>query len=115
MHNSTTKDTNTLNKSTLQMNNKDQEVFNFLETLVEAMLGVHIIDIPEDKRMGVVSECVQIFSEYMVNYVHTNFGAKQALRLKAAQQFGDQDIFTKFPEMQSVFSQATLSFLNSLK
>lgn len=107
----------TTNNSTNNPDNLagDAKVLDFLDTLVGAMLGVKIADIPTEKQTKVVSECVQVFADYMLEYTTINFGPTQALRLKAIQQFPDQNIFEKFPEMEGVFRQATLSFLNSLK
>ncbi len=96
-------------------NSDDSEIFDFVNALVMAILGLRIEELPSDKAQEVAQECLNIFSNYIIKYVATKYGEKDAIRLKASQQFYDDKIFAKFEDLGSKFDDAYISFIELLK
>lgn len=93
---------------------QDEDLMLFAETLVQAIFGVKLEDVEPSKRGAVARECLDIFSDYIVSYVETNYGKRESIRLKASQAFPESNIFTRFPDLQPVFESAYTSFVNLL-
>jgi hypothetical protein len=96
------------------LSDDDKELIDFLNTLVAAMTGYAIVDIKEDQRENTVSECVRIFSDFVINYVKAKYGDKEGMRLKSAQMYEGVNVFEKFNELGPLFDEAYDAFLNSL-
>lgn len=95
----------------LSQNKESGEFLNFLDDLTSAMVGHKIADIPSHKRVEVVNQCADIFSNFIVEYVRHHYGPKHALRLKSARDFADHSIFEKFEELDEAFSEAFKAFI----
>jgi hypothetical protein len=86
----------------------------FLSLLVQAVTGIDPKELPEDKRLEIENKVVAIFSDYIVAFVGEKYGEKDAMRLKAARQTGE-DVFTKFTDLGPKFDEAYQSFLDNLE
>ena len=86
----------------------------FLSLLVQAVTGIDPKELPEDKKREIENKVVAIFSDYIVAYVGEKYGEKDAVRLKAARQTGE-DVFTKFADLGTKFDEAYQSFLDNLE
>jgi hypothetical protein len=93
---------------------QDAYTLAFLNTLVMAILGYSINDIPEDKKQSTILECVTIFNEFITSFVEIKYGKVEATRLKAAQNFQDPKIFTKFAELGDIYEEAYTAFTKFL-
>lgn len=97
------------------LSDEDKATFSFLNTLVSAMLGYTILDIPENDREDIIKQCTQIFSEYIFNFVEIKYGKTESLRIKAAQKYQDANMFNKFKELGGIFEEAFGSFIENLQ
>ena len=86
----------------------------FLSLLVQAVTGIDPSELPEDKKQEIENKVVAIFSDYIVAFVGEKYGEKDAMRLKAARQTGE-DVFTKFADLGTKFDEAYQSFLDNLE
>lgn len=86
----------------------------FLALLVQAVTGIDSKDLPQDKKQEIENKVVAIFSDYIVAYVGEKYGEKDAMRLKAARQTGE-DVFSKFADLGTKFDEAYHSFLDNLE
>lgn len=86
----------------------------FLSLLVQAVTGIDPKDLPDDKRLEIENKVVAIFSDYIVSFVGEKYGEKDAMRLKAARQTGE-DVFSKFADLGAKFDEAYQSFLDNLE
>ena len=86
----------------------------FLSLLVQAVTGIDPKELPEDKKREIENKVVAIFSDYIVAFVGEKYGEKDAVRLKAARQTGE-DVFTKFADLGTKFDEAYQSFLDNLE
>lgn len=97
------------------LSDEDKATFSFLNTLVSAMLGYTILDIPENDREDIIKQCVNIFSDYIFNFVEIKYGKTESLRIKAAQKYQDANMFSKFKELGGIFEEAFESFIQNLQ
>lgn len=88
--------------------------WQFLDSLVTAILGRSIAEIPEEYRQEMVLECVELFNDYILKYVSMKFSKKDALRLQASQKFASPEVFAKFTDLADKFNEAYDSFLKIL-
>lgn len=99
---------------TIQIQNTNIEFSNFINILVQAVIGYNIEEIPADKRLEIVQECIELFNQYIIGFVSQKYGVKEGIRLKASQQFADQNIFAKFTDLGDKFDEAYDSFIEVL-
>lgn len=97
-----------------QFSETELETYQFLNGLVQAVLGYSITEIPADKREEFITKCTDLFTNYINAYVERRYGKKDALRLQANQSFAGQDIFNKFSDLGDKFDEAYDSFLDFL-
>lgn len=97
------------------LSDDDKEYLNFINTLVAAMTGLSLLDIAEEQRDATIEKCVQIFSDFMIDYIKTKYGDKEAMRLKSGQIFPVQNVFDRFKELGPMFDEAYQAFLQVLK
>lgn len=97
------------------LSDEDKEYLVFINNLVAAMTGLSLLDIAEEQRDATIDKCTQIFSDFIVDYIKTKYGDKEAMRIKSAQIFDNQDIFNKFKELGDMFDEAYNVFLQTLK
>ena len=97
-----------------QITDDDKNTAVFINSLVMSVLGYSVLDIPEDKRAEVISECVSAFTDYLVKFTEIKYGKTESIRLKAAQNFNDPNMFNKFGELGHIFEDAFRSFLTFL-
>lgn len=93
----------------------DQETFEFIDILVQAIIGYPVESIAQENRLEIVGDCVKLFSNYIIEFVEQKYGLKDAIRLKAGQQFAGQNVFSKFAELGSKFDEAYMSFVEELQ
>lgn len=94
--------------------NIQEEVGEFVEALVLAITGFKIEEIPEDKRDEIVTDCIELFTKFILEYVETNYEKKDSLRLKAGYETGE-DVFTKFPDLKEKYEAAYKAFIEMLE
>lgn len=99
----------------IQNTNTNTELSNFINTLVQAIIGYSIEEIPADNRLEIVQDCIKLFSQYIIDFVSQKYGVKEGIRLKASQQFASQNIFAKFADLGDKFDEAYDSFIEVLK
>jgi hypothetical protein len=87
----------------------------FIESLVKAITGLSLNDMPEDKREYMIEQSLSIYQNYIVGYFKENFEIKDTLRIQQIIKESNTTIFIKFPDMQTKFDEAYTSFLNYLK
>jgi len=87
----------------------------FIDTLVCAITGHHIAQLPTEKRNEIVASCNKVFNDFIFEYTSENFGLKIALRLKAAQIYNINQIFNKFPDLKNQYDQAYRAFVAMLE
>jgi len=80
----------------MDSNNQVDPTLDFVNNLVLSITGLGIDEIPGDQRQTVVTECIDVFREFVIKYIEAKYGAKEATRLKASQQYSDPKIFDKF-------------------
>jgi hypothetical protein len=97
------------------LNDDEQKTLELINALVLAMTGYSPLDIDSSERERVISECVKIFSDYLIKFVELQYGVADATRLKASQKFEDQTVFTKFAELGPKFDAAYDSFIGLLE
>ena len=91
------------------------EIETFVETLVTAMLGKSIKDLPANQRAAMVQVCLDTFNNYIVNYIQIKYGDKDATRIKAAQTYSNSNVFNNFAELGPKFDEAYESFTDQLE
>jgi len=89
------------------------QIADFANLLVQAMLGYSIDEIPEDLRQSTVQKCLDMFSDYIVDFVSSKYGSKSSLRLQAAQKYGSNNVFETFPDLNKKFQEAWVSFFET--
>ena len=93
--------------------NKQIEILLFLDSLTAAITGFHLSELG-DKMEEVSSKCLQIFLDYVNDFLGEKYGAKEAMRIRAANKFNDQTVFDKFTGLNDKFSEAWDSFVEFL-
>ena len=93
----------------------DNNTLLFLEGLVLAITGYSISEIPVQQSPQIIQDCINCFVTFVIEFSENKFGKKEAIRLRAAQQFAGEDIFSKFNELGHVFDEAFDAFINLLK
>lgn len=94
---------------------KDQEEVNeFIEALVLAVTGFYVKEIPEEKRDEIISDCIDLFTKFILEYVEVTFGKKDALRLKAGYETGE-DVFSRFSDLKEKYENAYNAFVKMLE
>jgi 16S rRNA C967 or C1407 C5-methylase (RsmB/RsmF family) len=86
----------------------------FISLLVEAVLGVKLSDIAPEKQAEVKKKCADLFSDYIINYIKEKYGAKDAARLMAARESGE-DVFSRFEDLGGKFEEGYQAFLDDLE
>lgn len=106
------------NNQNQNFNNLDsktqEEVGEFVEALVLAITGFKLEEIPEEKREEIVSDCIELFTKFILEYVEVNYSKKDALRLKAGYETGE-DVFTRFPDLKEKYETAYKAFIEMLE
>ena len=98
----------------IQISDDDKNTAVFLNTLVMSMLGYSVLDIAQDKRGEVISDCVGAFTDYLVKFTEIKYGKTESIRLKAAQTFNDPNMFNKFTQLGHIYEDAFRSFITFL-
>jgi hypothetical protein len=93
----------------------ESKALEFVNAIVLAMTGYSPLDVDISEREKVVTDCINIFSDYLIKFVELQYGVADATRLKASQKFEDQTVFTKFSELGPKFDAAYDSFLALLE
>lgn len=94
--------------------NKQVEILLFLDSLTSAITGFHLGELG-DKMEEVSQKCLQIFLDYVNDFLSEKYGAKEAMRIRAANKFDDSTVFDKFAGLGDKFSEAWDSFVEFLK
>lgn len=97
-----------------KISKQDEYALNFLNALVTAITGQAISSLPPTIRMQTVQNCVQVFSEYVINYTELKYGKSESIRLRASQKFQDVSLFQKFQELGGIFDEAMADFLQTM-
>jgi hypothetical protein len=105
--------TNTTNPS---VNFKEDElkIYEFVNTLIQAMIGYSLVEVPEEHREEIVKNCIDAFIDFVIGYIEARYDKKDAIRLRASQQFAGQEIFSKFADLGDKFDEAFEAFKTSL-
>ncbi|MEI6728926.1 MAG: hypothetical protein WCK98_04755 [bacterium] len=88
----------------------------FIKNLVTAITGYKLEEISSlEERKKVIYECVELYQNFIIDYVKETYGPKDAARLKANKQFANQNVFTKFPDLADKTQDAFKAFIQTLK
>lgn len=88
---------------------------DFVANLVRASLGYDIEELPNQERPEIIAKCINIFKDFILNYVGTKYGQKDMLRLKAMYQGDSAFSFDKNPDLSDKFDEAYDAFLDNLE
>ncbi len=108
--------TNT-NNLTFKLNNlglSQEEVGDFINQLIISIFGYSLIEIPEEKRENSIKKSLQLFDNYMNEYILLKYGRQEQIRFKASINYQDLSVYEKFPELKNLFIEAYQSFLQTL-
>ena len=89
---------NMANKTGQALAPDNQQISEFVNNLLVAMLGVQLTDIVEDKREEMVKKCLGMFNDFIIGYFDENYTPVDTIRLKAAQAYPESGVFEKFPD-----------------
>lgn len=92
---------------------KQVEILLFLDSLTAAITGFHLSELG-DKVEEVSNQCLQIFLDYVNDFLTEKYGAKEAMRIRVANKFNDKTVFDKFAGLGDKFSEAWDSFVEFL-
>lgn len=88
----------------------------FIKNLVAAVTGYTLEEIPNSEdRKKVIYECIELYQNFIVEYVQETYGPKDTARLKANKQFSNQNVFSKFPDLSEKTMAAFKAFIQILK
>jgi hypothetical protein len=87
----------------------------FEDLLVGVVFGVVKNMVSPDDFQSYALKTRGIFTEFLYVYVEKTFTKKDALRLRAAVQYGDNGLFSKFPDLQKKYIQGTQAFLKGFQ
>jgi len=93
--------------------NDDQQIaLDLASDIVRAVLGVEIDQIDPEHREETVQKCIDLFTDFVLNYVEEKFGKKDALRLQAAQSQNGQKTFQTFEDLGDKLEEAFKAFVD---
>jgi hypothetical protein len=81
----------------------------FVEFLAKAITG------NSNPDQTAKSECIDIFIDYIADYLEINYDKKEAIRFKATVNSSNVSAFGRFAEFDERFTQAYNSFLGMLE
>jgi hypothetical protein len=90
------------------------EQLGFVHSLVKAITGTLLEEIPTDSQPEIIQHCLSIYENYIVGYFKEHFEAKDATRIQQVVKEGKTDIFETFPELKKQFDEAYASFIQYL-
>jgi hypothetical protein len=86
----------------------------FLDLLVQAVFGFKIAQIPTQHQAKAIKISVDLYANFIANYLKKEFGAKESMRFKSSLQYPDTNIFQRFADYGVKFDQAYKAFLQFL-
>jgi hypothetical protein len=99
------------NSQLSSLRKQDQSVF--IELLVEAILGVSITNINESVRAEIVSECINLFNDFIAEYLKVS-NRKSYIQFKAITNSNNPKLTSKLDVMDSEIKEAFNVFLTTL-
>jgi hypothetical protein len=84
----------------------------FANTLVTLITGISLQFYTETEQVTILQQCYDLFQNYMVSYFQENFTEVDTMRLQAS--VIDENVFSKFSDLNSKFNQALSSFSSDL-
>ena len=85
----------------------------FVQSLVQAITGHHLHELPEQNRHQTALDCVAFFVDFIVDFFEKQFEVKDAIRIKTVYESG-HDLFETFPDLKHKYEQAYQAFLHLL-
>jgi len=82
--------------------------------LIQKSLGIPLSQIPEDKLDSVIEDLTNVFYEFIFEYIEIEYSRADSIKLKTAHK-NNLDIFSKFPDLQNKYQQATKAYFDMLK
>ena len=94
---------------------ENKNLQDFIRHLVPAITGYKLEEIPIEERKKVIYECVELYQNFIIDYLKETYGPKDAARLSANKKFANQNIFEKFPDLSEKTQDAFKAFIQTLK
>jgi hypothetical protein len=99
------------------MENQNKQIYTpeempFVESLVLAMTGLSMYDIPEEKKF-LINDCITIYKTFVEQYVQEKFGDRSAMQIKSATVYGNPSL-NEDTELYDQYEDAYSSFLTQL-
>lgn len=92
----------------------DQQTKEFIENLVILVVGIPLEEIPEEKRVDVITEVVDIYLEFINNYVKKIGGRRIALQNQIFQASSDLSLLARFEDLDEHLQTAHNEFINQV-
>lgn len=92
----------------------DEQTKEFIEDLVLLVAGVPVEDIPENVRLQVISDTVDMYLEFINNYTKKNKGKRVAIQNKIFQANEDISVLSRFEGLDESLKEAHNEFINQL-
>lgn len=98
--------------STIGIGKNPQEL---IETLVEAITGFSLDELPPASRSSMVQRCTDMFINYIVKEIKGKQGSKAANQIKGIAIYNTSEVFEKNSSLEPVFHEAYEAFITNLK
>lgn len=85
----------------------------FVQSLVQAITGHHLHDLPEAHRHQTALDCIHFFVDFIIDFFEKQFEVKDAIRIKTVYESG-HELFETFPDLKEKYDQAYQAFLHLL-
>jgi len=90
----------------------DKNTYNdFVNDIVRLVLGIDIVDIPEEDQEKQIQDCLEIYSSFVLSYIEAKYGKTDATKLKISQSAQGVDIFSKNPDLVDKLEEAFKAFV----
>ena len=99
----------------MELTQQQTHQLEFANNLTKAILGKSLNDFEAHEVEEVAQKCIDLFTDYVSEYLETKYGKKDAIRFKATISNEKMSAFGKFPEFDTHFDEAYDSFIQMLE
>lgn len=82
----------------------------FLRDLVQATLGVAVEDIPAEDREQTLKQVLDLFNEYIYDYIEENYSKNDLIKFKTIQSGQNIQLLDREPQLMSIYDKAFQSY-----
>lgn len=111
-----TRATNTLSTAVFSPNANvsDDQLSDFVEQLVKLVAGVSLEEIKPDKQAEVVQEVIDIYLNFLTEFVEETQGKRKALQYKIFSSDPTPDLLARFQGLKDHLQEAHQVFINTM-